>query len=144
MDNTVLLITYLALWIQAKRQVAWFLIDLTISLFIGHIYLKVLSVVYSIFSLFFCLCCWFFFFFLWPHLWHMKFPAGVQIRAVAADLHHSHRNTGSQLQLQPMLQLAATPDLWPTERGQRLNLYPYGDSVRYLTHWAKRCIPRKI
>ena len=33
-----------------------------------------------------------------------------QIRAAAASLHHSHSNTGSELHLQPMLQLTATPD----------------------------------
>ena len=33
-----------------------------------------------------------------------------QIRAVAADLCHSHRNTGSEPCLQPALQLTATLD----------------------------------
>ena len=35
-----------------------------------------------------------FFFFLCLHLWHMEFPRLV--RAVAASLHHSHGNTGSE------------------------------------------------
>jgi len=33
-----------------------------------------------------------------------------QIRAAAAGLHHSHSNAGSELHLQPTLQLAAKPD----------------------------------
>ena len=33
-----------------------------------------------------------------------------QIRAAAADLHHSHSNVGSEPQLQPTLQLLAMPD----------------------------------
>ena len=40
--------------------------------------------------------------------------AGAQarggIRAVAASLHHSHSNMGSELHLQPTPQLMATPD----------------------------------
>ena len=36
--------------------------------------------------------------------------AGGQIRAVAAALHHSHRNAGSKLYLRPTPQLMATPD----------------------------------
>ena len=33
----------------------------------------------------------------------------------AASLHHSHSNTGSKPRLQPTPQLAAIPDLQPTE-----------------------------
>ena len=36
--------------------------------------------------------------------------AGGGIRAIAADLRHSHGNTGSGLHLRPMPQLMATPD----------------------------------
>ena len=36
--------------------------------------------------------------------------AGSQIRAVAAGLHHSHSNVGSEPRLQPIPQFTATPD----------------------------------
>ena len=49
-----------------------------------------------------------FFSFLGPHPWHMEIPRlGGPIRAAAAGLHHSHSNLGSQLHLQPTLQLMA-------------------------------------
>ena len=52
--------------------------------------------VYKILFLFF----FFFFAFLGPHPWHMKVPRlGGQIRAVAAGLHHSHSNSGSEWHL---------------------------------------------
>ena len=38
------------------------------------------------------------------------------IGAVAAGLHHSHSNSGSERHLQPTLQLTATPDPEHTER----------------------------
>ena len=37
------------------------------------------------------------------------------IRAVAAGLHHSHSNRGSEQRPQPTPQLTATPDPQPTE-----------------------------
>ena len=41
-----------------------------------------------------------------------------QIRAIAANLHHSHSNAGSELHLGPTWQLTAALDPWPTELGQ--------------------------
>ena len=38
-----------------------------------------------------------------------------QIRAVAASLHHSHSNAGSEPHQQPTPQLTATPDPQPTK-----------------------------
>ena len=49
-----------------------------------------------------------------------------RIGAVAAGLHHSHNNWGSQPCLQPTPQLTATLDPWPTEQGQGWNLQPHG------------------
>ena len=46
-----------------------------------------------------------------------------RIRAAAAGPHHYHSNTGSELYLQPMLQLVAMPSPWPVERGQGSNPY---------------------
>ena len=41
-----------------------------------------------------------FLFFFWPHLWHIEVPeARDLIRAADAGLHHSHRNTRSELHL---------------------------------------------
>ena len=34
--------------------------------------------------------------FLGPYPWHMEFPGRGQIGALAAGLHHSHSNTGSE------------------------------------------------
>ena len=47
-----------------------------------------------------------------------------QIRAVAASLHHSHSNMGSELHLRPIPQLTATPDPQTTEQGQ--GSHPHG------------------
>ena len=44
------------------------------------------------------------------------------IAAVAAGLHHSHGNTGSEPPLRPTPQLRATPNPQPTEQGQGSNL----------------------
>ena len=41
---------------------------------------------------------------------HRISQASGPIRAVAAGLHHSHSNAGSELRLQPTPQLMATPD----------------------------------
>lgn len=49
-----------------------------------------------------------------------------QIRAVAAGLHHSHSNAGSEPRMRPTPQLIATPDPYPTERGQGSNPHPPG------------------
>ena len=43
------------------------------------------------------------------------------IGAVAASLHHSRSNGGSEPHLQPIPQLTATPDLRPTGQGQGSN-----------------------
>ena len=40
------------------------------------------------------------------------------IGAVAAGLHHSHSNSGSELRLQPTPQLTATPDLGPLSKAR--------------------------
>ena len=65
-----------------------------------------------------------------------------RIRSAAAGLHHSHSNTRSEPHLRFMLQLAAKPDPYSTEWGQRLNLHPHGDNVRSLTCWATRGTPK--
>ena len=51
-----------------------------------------------------------------------------QIRAAAANLHHSHKNarSGSEPHLQPIPQFEATPDLYPTKQGQGSNPPPHG------------------
>ena len=56
-----------------------------------------------------------FFFFFFAISWAAPMAYGGsqsmgQIGAVAAGLHHSHRNAGSKLQLQPTPQLMAMPD----------------------------------
>ena len=66
----------------------------------------------------------YYYFFLWPHQWHMKFRGGI--RAAAASLCHSHRNTRFELWLWPIPQLTATRDPQPTEQGQGLNMCPHG------------------
>ena len=53
----------------------------------------------------------FFFCFLGATLRHMEVPRlGVQVRAAAARLRHSHSNTESKLPLRPTPQVMATPD----------------------------------
>ena len=49
-----------------------------------------------------------------------------QIRAVAAGLHYSYGNAGSEPRLQPTPQPTAMPDPQPTEQGQEWNLQPHG------------------
>ena len=49
-----------------------------------------------------------------------------RIGALAAGLHQSHSNTGSEPRLWPAPQLMATPDPYPTEQGQGLNPKPRG------------------
>ena len=49
-----------------------------------------------------------------------------QMGAIAALLHHSHSNLGSELHLRSRPQLTAMPDPQPTEQGQRWNLHPHG------------------
>ena len=51
------------------------------------------------------------------------------IGAIAAGLHHSHSNTGSELSLQATPQLTAMPDPSPTEWGQGLNPQPHGSQL---------------
>ena len=63
------------------------------------------------------------------------------IRATAAGLHHSHRNTRSQPHLQPTPQLRATPDSQPTHRGQGSNPASSGMLVRFLTRCATTGTP---
>ena len=57
-----------------------------------------------------------------------------QIGTVGTGLHHSHSNNGFETHLQLMPQLAGTPDPWPTEQGQGLNLHPHRDHIVFLTH----------
>ena len=48
------------------------------------------------------------------------------IRAIAASLHHSHSNMGSEPCMQPTPQFTATTDPTPTVGGQGSNLHPHG------------------
>ena len=60
-----------------------------------------------------------FFFFLFravPIAYRLSQARG-QIRAIAADLGHSHSNIGSELHLKPTPQLMAMLNPQPTERG---------------------------
>ena len=52
--------------------------------------------------------------------------AGGLIGVVAASLHHSHSNAGSEPYLRPTPELMAMPDPRPIERGLGLNLHPHG------------------
>jgi len=47
--------------------------------------------------------------------------ARSQIGVVAAGIHQSHSNLGSESHMQPTPQLTAMPDPQPTEKGQGLN-----------------------
>ena len=49
-----------------------------------------------------------------------------QIGPTNSDLHHSHRNLGSEPRLWPTPQLLAMPDPQPTEQGQGSNPQPHG------------------
>ena len=49
-----------------------------------------------------------------------------QIGAIAVGLHHSQSNKGSELHLQPTLQLVVMLNLQPTDRGQGSNPHPHG------------------
>ena len=55
------------------------------------------------------------------------------IGAVAAGLHHSRNNAGSEPRLRPTPLFTATLDPSPTERGQALNLHPHGYKLGSLT-----------
>ena len=71
---------------------------------------------------------------------------GSQVRGpigtVAASLHQSHSNVGSEPSLQPTPQLTATPDPQPTERGQGPDLQPHGSSSDLLTTEPRRELPQ--
>ena len=57
---------------------------------------------------------------------------------MAAGLHHSHSNVGSELRLRSTPQLMATSDPEPTERGQGLNPQlhgSYSDSLTTEPRW---------
>ena len=60
--------------------------------------------------------------------------ASSWIGVAAAGLHHSHSNARTKPHLWPMPQLAAMPDPYPTEQGQRSNLNPHGVYFGFLTH----------
>ena len=55
-----------------------------------------------------------------------SFQARGLIRAAAAGLHHSHRNTGSKPHPRPTPQLMAMSNPWPIQRGQGSNPHPHG------------------
>ena len=81
----------------------------------------------SVYPKLYFLFCFVFLFFLGPHLRHMEVPrVRGWIGAVAAGLHHSHSNVGSEQHLWPTPQLTARLNPWPTEWGQGLNLHPHG------------------
>ena len=71
---------------------------------------------------------------LWGFFWSFRATPAVyggsqarsRIGAVASGLYHSHSTAGSTLHLQATPQLTATPDPYPTERGQGSNLHPHG------------------
>ena len=68
-----------------------------------------------------------------------------QIGAVAAGLHHSHSNAGSELCLQPTPHLTATMDPQPTERGQGLNPHPHGYYLdSFLLHHNRNSLDLKL
>ena len=52
-----------------------------------------------------------------------------QIKAVAAGLHHSHSNVGSEPHLWPTPQLTAMTDPQNYEQGQRVNPQPHGSRL---------------
>ena len=60
------------------------------------------------------------------------------IGAVAAGLHQSHSNGGSEPRLQPTPQFRATPDSQPTEQGQGSNPKPHGSLSDSLTTVPRR------
>ena len=72
------------------------------------------------FFFFFLLFC-----FLGPHPWHMEAPT-LGVKSVAASLHHSHSNVGSEPHLRTTPQLTTTLDPRPTEQGQGSNPHPHG------------------
>ena len=63
----------------------------------------------------------YFFVCLGPNLRHME-VSRLGIGAIAAGLHHSHSNVGSEPRLPPTPQPTATLDPQPSERGQGSNL----------------------
>ena len=60
-----------------------------------------------------------------------------EIRATSAGFCHSHSKIGSELSLQPVLQLMALPDPWPTEWGRGLDpcLHEYSQFVPSVPRW---------
>ena len=82
--------------------------------------------------------------FLGLHLWHMEVPGlGGQIRAVAANLHHSHSNGRSKPCLQPTLQLMAMLDPlihWVMPGIKPASLWIL---VKFLTHWTTMGSPHR-
>ena len=68
----------------------------------------------------------FFFFSSAASLSYRNSQARGRIGAAAAGLCHSHSQARSELHLWPTPQLTTTPDPWPTECSQGLNLHPHG------------------
>jgi len=85
----------------------------------------------------------FFFFlsFLGPHTAYVSSQARGQIRPVAAGLHQSHSNVGSEPHPPPTPQLTATPDPQPTEQSQGWNPQPPGSYPDSLTTEPRRELP---
>ena len=65
------------------------------------------------------------------------------IGAVAAGLHQSRSNTGSEPRLQPTPQLKAMPDPRPTEQDQGPNPQPHGSWLDLLTTEPQRELPER-
>ena len=75
------------------------------------------------------------FLFLWSHLWYMDVPSlGVKLELQLLPYIAAKLDLSCICDL--MLQLAATPDHYPTEQGQGSNLHPLGHYVSFLTHRA--------
>ena len=79
---------------EPQQEVHYLLFKL-FSLSVDHFYFNVFN--------------FFFHFIAAPASYRSSWARG-QIGAAGASLHHSHSNTGSELNLQTMLQLTATPD----------------------------------
>ena len=67
--------------------------------------------------------------------------ASSQIRPIAASLHHSHSNAGSERHPQPVHSLRQHWILNPLEWGQGLNPTSLWILVGFLTHWATTGTP---
>ena len=78
--------------------------------FLGLVFVGFLGLVFVFFGFGFCFVLFVFLSFRATLAAYGSFQARGLIGAVAASLHHSHSNTGSELHLQPTPQLTAVPD----------------------------------